>query len=172
MIPATTAVARTACAAFMLMLSGCALRGAPTPPAPDPGIVETTVPPVAVTSAGWVHGDRAVADSAPEPLHVVEGEATYYASLFDGRRTASGITFHNSEMYAAHPSFPFGTLLRVTNLANQRSVIVNVVDRGPSGARAAERGRIIDLSQKAAADLDFIRQGHTLVRIEVLEWGG
>jgi rare lipoprotein A len=170
MNPATIAV-RAACAALAVMLSGCALRGAPFP-APAPIIAETTLPAVAISSAGWVHGDRAVIDSAPAPLHVVEGEATYYASQFDGRRTASGIMFQNSEMYAAHPSFPFGTLLRVTNLANHRSVIVNVVDRGPSGARAAERGRIIDLSQKAAADLDFIQQGHTPVRVEVLEWGG
>jgi len=73
-------------------------------------------------------------------------------------------------MVAAHPSYPFGTVVRVTNLANKRTVEVRVVDRGPAkGPRA--QGVLIDVSSGAAANLGFIRQGRTKVRLEVLHWG-
>lgn len=101
----------------------------------------------------------------------VSGEATYYADHFDGRRTASGIVFRQSELWAAHRYYPFGTRLRVTNLRNSRAVEVTVVDRGPFGATAARRNTIIDLSRAAARELGFIRAGRTPVRVEVLAWG-
>lgn len=105
---------------------------------------------------------------AREPaLAVLEGSASYYADMFEGRTTASGRPFHQSEMVAAHKELPFGTRLRVTNLANGREVEVEVVDRGPYA-----HGRVLDLSKSAARQLDFIREGHTEVRIEVLERGG
>jgi rare lipoprotein A len=95
------------------------------------------------------------------------GFATYYARLFDGSITASGTRFDNDDMVAAHPTHPFGTILRVTNLRNQRTVRVEVVDRGPArGPRAA--GVVIDLSRAAAEELDFIRAGRTRVRVEVI----
>ena len=72
-------------------------------------------------------------------------------------------------LVAAHPNYPFGTLLRVTNLANGRSVEVRVLDRGPARGPQAE-GVILDVSQRAAERLGFIRQGRTRVRLEVLEW--
>jgi rare lipoprotein A len=73
-------------------------------------------------------------------------------------------------MVAAHPSYPFGTLVRVTNLKNGRSVRVRIVDRGPArGPR--DDGVIIDLSRAAAEALDFVREGRTRVRVEVLRWG-
>jgi rare lipoprotein A len=73
-------------------------------------------------------------------------------------------------MVAAHPTYPFGTLLRVVNLNNGRSVQVQVLDRGPArGPRAA--GVVIDVSQGAAESLGFIRAGRTRVRLEVLRWG-
>jgi rare lipoprotein A len=73
-------------------------------------------------------------------------------------------------MVAAHPSYPFGTLVRVTNLANGRSTNVRIVDRGPARkARAA--GIVIDVSRRAAEALKFIRQGRARVRLEVLAWG-
>ena len=103
-------------------------------------------------------------------LQVEEGEATYYADKFEGRRTASGTTFRQSEMVAAHKAFPFGTRLRVTNLANDRTVEVRVVDRGPFGS-AGRATPVLDLSRAAAERLDFTDQGRTRVRIEVLEWG-
>ena len=73
-------------------------------------------------------------------------------------------------MVAAHPTYPFGTVVRVTNLANRRAVEVRIVDRGPAqGPRAA--GVLVDLSYGAAQALDFIQDGLTRVRLEVLRWG-
>jgi rare lipoprotein A len=72
-------------------------------------------------------------------------------------------------MVAAHPSYPFGTRLRVTNLANGRSTRVRIVDRGPAPKPRAD-GIIIDLSRKAAEVLGFIQQGRARVRLEVLAW--
>jgi rare lipoprotein A len=111
------------------------------------------------------------ATAEPAVLETAEGEATYYASKFDGRRSASGIVFRNSEAYAAHRTYPFGTIVRVTNLANDSSVVVEVIDRGPHGSSARAKRTIIDLSQSAARELDFIRAGRVPVRVEVLEWG-
>lgn len=123
-------------------------------------------------------GDEAEAPSDAEPevkadvvLESVRGESTFYADYFEGRTTASGLPFRQKELTAAHRSYPFGTLLRVTNLRNDRSVDVRVTDRGPFGARAKARGTIIDLSRRAARELDFVRAGRTPVRVEVLEWG-
>lgn len=111
------------------------------------------------------------ADRLPDPvLETVTGEATFYADQFEGRRTASGIPFRQNQMVAAHRGFPFGTILRVTNLGNDRSVNVRVVDRGPFGSAAA-RGGILDLSRRAATELDYIGAGRANVRVEVLEWG-
>lgn len=107
----------------------------------------------------------------PAPLAVAEGEATYYASKFDGRRSASGVIFRNAEAYAAHRTYPFGTIVRVTNLVNDRSAVVEIIDRGPHGSSARAKRTIIDLSQSIARELDFIRAGRVPVRVEVLEWG-
>lgn len=71
---------------------------------------------------------------------------------------------------AAHPTYPFGTRVRVTNLANRRHTIVTIVDRGPSDANRAD-GVIIDLSQGAAERLRFVREGRTRVRVDVVAWG-
>ena len=107
----------------------------------------------------------------PRVLERVTGEATFYADKFEGRRTASGIPFRQNQMVAAHRAYPFGTVLRVTNTRNDRSVTVRVVDRGPHGARAAARNTIIDLSRRAAEQLDYTAAGRTPVAVEVLEWG-
>jgi rare lipoprotein A len=107
---------------------------------------------------------------AARVLETREGLASYYGEEFHGRVTASGTRFDMNAMVAAHPSYPFGTLLRVTNLANRRSIQVRILDRGPGpGPRA--RGIIIDLSRRAAEALGFLRQGRTRVRLEVLDWG-
>ena len=99
-----------------------------------------------------------------------EGLASYYGREFHGKTMASGTRFDMNAMVAAHPAYPFGTLVRVTNLRNGRSVQVRVLDRGPaSGPRAA--GVIIDLSYGAAQRLGFVRDGRTRVRVEVLRWG-
>jgi rare lipoprotein A len=104
-----------------------------------------------------------------EVLERVTGGATFYADYFEGRRTASGIPFRQNQMVAAHRAYPFGTVLRVTNLRNDRSVNVKVVDRGPFGP--APTRATIDLSRRAAEALNFIQAGRAQVQIEVLEWG-
>lgn len=104
-------------------------------------------------------------------LETVRGEASFYADQFEGRRTASGIPFRQNQMVAAHRAYPFGTLLRVTNLRNDRSVHVRVVDRGPFGSKAQARNTVLDLSRRAASELDYVGAGRTPVHVEVLEWG-
>lgn len=103
-------------------------------------------------------------------LEVRQGLASYYGPGFEGKRTASGVPFDKTAMVAAHPTYPFGTVVRVTNLANTRQVDVRVVDRGPARGPRAE-GVIIDVSSGAASRLGFVRQGRTRVRLEVLRWG-
>lgn len=90
-----------------------------------------------------------------------EGIASFYHDRFHGRRTASGEVYDRNGLVAAHRSLPFGTYVRVTNLANGKRVVVRINDRGPF-----RRGWIIDLSREAAGQLDFIGRGITRVRIE------
>lgn len=91
-------------------------------------------------------------------------EVSYYADKFDGRKTASGDTFRNNKLTAAHRTLPFGTRLRVTNLANGKSVVVEVNDRGPH-----KKSRELDLSKRAFMDIaDNKNHGTLKVRIEVL----
>ena len=98
------------------------------------------------------------------------GDATFYASYFDGRLTASGGVFDGDKVIAAHRSYPFGTVVRVTCLRNRRSVNVVIVDRGPYG-KNQRKGAIIDLSRSAAEELDIISRGQARVKLEVLHWG-
>jgi rare lipoprotein A len=92
------------------------------------------------------------------------GTASYYAKKFEGRRTSSGEKFSNKKLTAAHKTLPYGTRLKVTNLSNNKSVIVVVNDRLPKKST-----RCIDLSQKAAKELDFIRAGKAKVKIEIIQ---
>jgi rare lipoprotein A len=96
-----------------------------------------------------------------------EGLAAYLAQSLAGRRMASGERYDPKAMVAAHPTYPFGTLVQVTNLENGRSVRVRILDRGPT-ARSQARGVIIDLSRAAAEALGAIRQGLVRVRVDVL----
>lgn len=98
------------------------------------------------------------------------GDATFYGSSFEGRKTASGRIFDGSQAIAAHRTYRFGTMVRVTNLRNRRSVNVVIVDRGPYGKNRRE-GAIIDLSPAAAKKIGIIKRGQARVRIEVLAWG-
>lgn len=95
---------------------------------------------------------------------VERGQASFYADKFEGRLTASGEKYTHSQLTAAHKSLPFGTVVRVTNLKNNKSVIVRVNDRGPF-----VKGRIVDLSKSAAQALDFEKQGVAKVAIEVID---
>jgi len=90
------------------------------------------------------------------------GKASFYAHRFHGRSTASGETYDESKMTAAHRTLPFGTRVRVTNLENGKAVTLRVNDRGPH-----RKGRVIDVSYKAAKRLGFVRDGVTRVKVEV-----
>ncbi|MCK9605283.1 MAG: septal ring lytic transglycosylase RlpA family protein [Methylomonas sp.] len=92
------------------------------------------------------------------------GTASYYNDKYHGRTTTSGETYDRNSMTAAHNSLPLGTRLRVTNLKNNRSVIVKVNDRMHRSNK-----RLIDLSKKAAKELGFIKAGLTKVKIEILK---
>ena len=91
--------------------------------------------------------------------------ASYYADRFHGRRTASGRVYDKNKLTAAHKSLPYGTKVRVTNLANGKSVIVEVIDRGPF-----VRGREIDLSRKAFYTIaSSSGMGYINVLLEILQ---
>lgn len=156
-------------AAALAVATGCASTPEPPIDVPDPRTTGIRVTPVFVDARG-----RMTAERAPDSdivLEIAEGEATYYASKFDGRRAASGVVFRNSEAWAAHRTWPFGTVVRVTNQRNGRSAIVTIVDRGPHGTSERQRRTIIDLSQSTARELDFMAAGRVPVLVEVLEWG-
>lgn len=92
------------------------------------------------------------------------GKASFYSKRATGSRAASGRKIHHDSLTCAHRSYPFGTKLKVTNLKNNKSVIVEVIDRGPFG-----RGRIIDLSWAAAKEIGMIAQGIASVKVEKME---
>ena len=91
------------------------------------------------------------------------GRASWYGSFFQGRQTASGEDFDMNAMTCAHRSLPLGSLVRVTNLRNKKSVVLRVNDRGP-----VPRDRIIDLSSAAASYLGFHKRGLAPVKVELL----
>ncbi|HCR53459.1 MAG TPA: septal ring lytic transglycosylase RlpA family lipoprotein, partial [Cytophagales bacterium] len=94
------------------------------------------------------------------------GKASFYADKFEGRTTASGEKYKHSKLTAAHKTLPFGTKVKVTNLANNQEVEVVINDRGPY-----VDGRIIDLSKSAAEKLGFINLGLADVKMEVIDAG-
>jgi rare lipoprotein A len=119
---------------------------------------------------GCAARSKAPAGGAVAILEVRDGLATFYGEEFHGKTAASGVRFDMKAMVAAHPSYPFGTVVRVTNLANGRAVQVRIIDRGPA-AEPRAAGVVIDVSYGAAESLRFVRDGRTRVRLEVLRWG-
>jgi rare lipoprotein A len=97
----------------------------------------------------------------------IHGIASWYGGVFNGRRTASGETYDMYAMTACHPTLPFGSIVRVVNLKNHRSVLVRITDRGD----LVEEGRIIDLSYGAARKLGMTWAGLAPVDLEVLSLG-
>ncbi|MCO5100738.1 MAG: septal ring lytic transglycosylase RlpA family protein [Burkholderiaceae bacterium] len=95
-----------------------------------------------------------------------QGRISYYGKRFDSRPTASGEPFDPESMTMAHPTLPLGSIVRVKNLRNGRSVELRVNDRGPY-----EKGRIADVSRAAARKLGMLRRGVTRARIELLRAG-
>ncbi|MGA8731824.1 MAG: septal ring lytic transglycosylase RlpA family protein [Terracidiphilus sp.] len=100
------------------------------------------------------------------PVRLLRGVASWYGSVFNGRKTASGETFDMYAMTACHPTLPFGTRVRVVDLANHKSVVVRITDRGDLLNK-----RIIDLSYAAAEKLEMTKGGLAQVKLEVLSLG-
>ena len=122
-----------------------------TPPAvstPSPATAQSAAPPPA---------------AAAKAAGAMEGLAAVYSDKLNGRKTASGQVFSQSQLTAAHPSLPFGTKVRVTNTKNNKSVEVRINDRGPTQA-----GRVIDLSSASAAQLGIGKTGTAPVKLEVV----
>ena len=118
----------------------------------------------------------AVPNAAPDSLTLqgtasrhkglVKGLASWYGGVFHGRKTANGEKFDENALTACHPSLPFGSLVRVVNVTNGRSVIVRITDRSELA-----KGRIIDLSKAAAEKLAMTRAGLAPVVLDVLSRG-
>jgi rare lipoprotein A len=120
-----------------------------------------TVPILLALAAGCTESPEA---DATESAVVQKGKASYYARSFQGKETASGETFNQNELVAAHKTLPFDTRVEVTNLENGKQVTVRINDRGPF-----KPGRIIDLSRVAANRIDLLEDGIAPVRIETLD---
>ena len=101
-------------------------------------------------------------NKTPPLISAGNGKASWYGPGFHGKTTANGEKFNMNDFTAAHRKLKFGTLLKVTNLSNNFSVIVRINDRGPY-----KYNRIIDLSKKAATEIDMIKSGITDVKIEI-----
>lgn len=120
--------------------------------------VEKVVEPVAIAP------DTVIVETGKFVLFKKNAHASYYHDKFNGKKTASGKRFDNSKLTAAHRKLPFGTKLRITNEANGKFVIVEIIDRGPFA-----RGREIDLSKKAFMDITSNKRGGAvIVKIEEL----
>lgn len=101
---------------------------------------------------------------AAAPLFAFEsGQASWYGGKFQGRKTANGEIFDTNQLTAAHKTLPFNTVVRVTNLKNDKHVDVRINDRGPF-----VEGRVIDLSRAAADKIDMLLSGIALVRLEIV----
>lgn len=96
--------------------------------------------------------------------HTEEGKASYYSSKLHGRKMANGERYNRNKLTAAHRTLPFGTKVKVTNLQTNKSVKVNITDRGPF-----VKGRVIDLSEAAAKRLNYIDAGIVPVRVKVVK---
>ncbi len=116
-----------------------------------------------VDTTGW---SRKQIESIKNHPKTQIGIASYYGKKFHKKRTANGEIFNMYKVSAAHKSYPLGTKVRVTNLDNGKSIKLIINDRGPF-----VKGRIIDLSYRAARKLDFVNQGTTKVRIDVIRLG-
>lgn len=129
--------------------------------------ISVLVAAMAVGGCGGNVGRAEAAGDGQKGRRVYHGMASFYGPGFEGQETASGRIFDSSEMVAAHRTLPLGTRVRVTNLENNRSVVLRIIDRGPY----VGRNTIIDVSKGAAQRLGFVKDGRVRVRVEVLELG-
>jgi rare lipoprotein A len=129
-----TVILRVAFSAMLLSLTDCTTQPEPPPPQPVPV-------------------------QAEQPIYSERGMASWYGPAHQGRTTADGETFDQQALTAAHRNLPFGTVVKVTNLSNGKSIKVRINDRGPY-----VKGRILDLSKRAADEIGIA--GTARVRIE------
>lgn len=109
--------------------------------------------------------DKKIEEKVTQVLKSLSGGmASYYGKAFAGRRTANGERFNPAHMTAAHRTLPFGSKVKVTNKRNGRSVVVRINDRGPFA-----KGRVIDLSRAAGAELGLLGPGHAPVKLELVK---
>jgi rare lipoprotein A len=154
--------ARTCVAVACVTLASCAQverRPSSEIALPEPQTDAVPTPPVAAPEA---RGASAETESAARLSQ--RGRISLYGGAFAGKRTASGEMFDPERLTMAHPTLPFGTRVRVTNLQNQRSVEVVVNDRGPFVP-----GRIADLSAAAARQIGMVVDGVVEALLEVLQ---
>ena len=135
----------SACIVFVVMTASCAGTIDAVPERASPTLQAETVVPMTAAIR-------------------LTGMASWYGKDFHGRRTASGELFDMHGLSAAHRTLPLGSMIRVTNLGNNRNVVVRVTDRGPF-----IKSRIIDLSYGAARELGFLAEGTARVAIERLD---
>lgn len=100
----------------------------------------------------------------PAGAQTHRGKASFYSKKATGARSSNGERIHHDSLTCAHKTYPFGTLLKVTNISNGRSCVVRVNDRGPH-----RKGRIIDLSYGAARELGMLAQGIAVVEVEKVD---
>ena len=125
--------------------------------------VPPSVPVAVKTVPGSLSTGRTI---AAQRKALLRGIASWYGEAFDGRTTASGERFDMTAMTACHPTLPFGSLVRVVNLKNGRSVTVRITDRGD-----LPEGRVLDLSMAAAEKLAMTSTGLAPVKLDVLSRG-
>lgn len=115
---------------------------------------------ILLLSVLFIHCTEVNKESAWE--HYTTGRATWYGPDFHGRTTASGETFNKNKLTAAHRTLKFGTKVRVTNLSNNKKIVVRINDRGPVSKKF-----VIDISEKAAKQLDMKDAGVVPVKLEI-----
>jgi len=96
----------------------------------------------------------------------LKGICVFYNDKFQGHVLANGEKYDREALTAAHKTLPFGTMVKVTNLENNKSVVVRVNDRGPHGGSKA---KIIEITSRAAKEIDMVKKGKVEVQIEVVE---
>lgn len=136
------------------VLATARTRDSVTPTERDPARNARTVAPSSIDREG-----------SPPARRILRGRASYYHDSLAGNPTASGEPYDPRRRTAASRTLPFGTRLRVTRLDTGATTVVRVNDRGPFG----DRRRILDLSRRAADDLDMIRAGVIRIRAEIIE---
>ncbi len=160
----------TACAALATFSAAHAQLAASSPaampatPAPAPTAAPAPAPPPVVTPTPGAER-KVMITAAPSAASgdANEGKVAHYGAKFNGRKTASGERFNMNAMTMAHKTLPFGTRVKVTNLANKKSVVVRVNDRGPTSP-----DRIGDLTTGAARKIGMTKAGVVDARLEVV----